>query len=1159
MTNTAGRHTMQFRAETRQAVGSLNELDAALVKTNDDLQRASSSSSMLGAKVSGSANEMDRALRKSGASVQQTGAALVKTGRDADAASLAMAKYSEAQARASKEADTLSRALAQQNAAMKRSKEGGGDSKEAERARRAEMQRLRALSQRLRLAEQIASRERRALDDEQRKEAQLDAQRRRAAREELQNVRRIAQARQRLAAQKAAALQKQQALAARQTQQRQASTTARLDVVGAAGTQAALAGAAAGAALLSGAISGVSIELLRSARAAGKFEQQIARTAAVTKDGQQNLVALKNAALDAGLSTAFSAQEAAEAQQMLAQAGFTAQQQIAALPDVLRLSSAGNLELAETANLASNVMSVYKFNADELGSVNDRLAGTFTRSNTTLSGLAKSFEFVGAQAKASGQDFDGVLAALGQLGNAGIQADKAGTGLRAALTSLEKTTPKAASALKKLGVETRTSDGQLRQLVDILDDLQRAGATNTQILEIFGKVGGTSVQVLLGQGIPALRKFQTELGNTAGLTAKIESSVLQTFEGRLQILSGTIDTARILIGDQMTPALGEMTEAITHQATAFIKDANNLKEFKTIGNDIVLVSANLAQMVALLIPKVAMLFGLFLEGGKQLGSFNDKIQTLQSYIPAFVLAEGAVGTLTGALSDNAKAGGEVGKSYQDATALGDRFAQQMQQLSARLDDVGHGINRNEVGASRMAKAWSSASKAVSEYRLELGGTSITLGRIATLTKGYAKDAKDALEGFLGLKKEIQKPVKTPKPKRRDSGAAQRRREQRANERAAEIELRALGERDKLKRIEIKLEADLERLRARKMGAAQRELEETRLRNRANEQTIQLLEKQDELERKKSARAEDARQQVNILRAGNTARAIQLQYQRDLWQIEQQRLEGGAKELAMLQASERMTERLDALAKQRADTDKKNAQLRARQTEQRVKEIEDAGTRLANAFSSFDDDKLGRIAQGFSGVTQEVLKTSSALVQLSDKGASAEQQFVAGVQGSASAFSAAADAFNLSQRAKSGVLAAFYTAEGFGQASVGNAPGSVAAFTAAGLHAAVAAGAGGGGAGGGAGGGGAGGSSPGEVSPGFASRGDTDAQQRTLARYIGDELDNRGGQTIIYQIHAEGAAFLSDEAGVRRSLESMQPPELQRVSDTQFRSLSRGSL
>ena len=108
-------------------------------------------------------------------------------------------------------------------------------------------------------------------------------------------------------------------------------------------------------------------------------------------------------ARELGATTVWSAKEAAEGMTYLSMAGFNAHQTMAAMPGMLSLASAGAMDLGQTADVASNILTGFGFKAEQMGYVSDVLAKTFTRSNTTLESLGNSFKYVGPAAANAGQ------------------------------------------------------------------------------------------------------------------------------------------------------------------------------------------------------------------------------------------------------------------------------------------------------------------------------------------------------------------------------------------------------------------------------------------------------------------------------------------------------------------------------------------------------------------------------------------------------------------------------------------------------------------------------------------------------------------------------------------------------------------------------------
>ena len=104
------------------------------------------------------------------------------------------------------------------------------------------------------------------------------------------------------------------------------------------------------------------------------FEQGMNKVAAVSGATEAEMAELTAIAKDLGATTSFSAAQAAEGLGFLAQAGFDATEAGRALPGVLQLAAAGGIQLAEAADIATNVLAGYGLEVDQLARVNDVLA-----------------------------------------------------------------------------------------------------------------------------------------------------------------------------------------------------------------------------------------------------------------------------------------------------------------------------------------------------------------------------------------------------------------------------------------------------------------------------------------------------------------------------------------------------------------------------------------------------------------------------------------------------------------------------------------------------------------------------------------------------------------------------------------------------------------
>ncbi|ARU88278.1 phage tail tape measure protein [Pseudomonas sp. M30-35] len=303
-----------------------------------------------------------------------------------------------------------------------------------------------------------------------------------------------------------------------------------------------------------------------------EFDASMSKVQALTRLDKQSpeLKALREQARQLGSSTQFTAVEAANAQGFLGMAGFKPQAIQDAMPGMLDLAKAGDSDLAQTADIASNILTGFNLQAKETGRLGDVLVGTFTRSNTNLQMLGETMKYVAPVASSVGQDIETVAAMAGKLGDAGIQGSMGGTALRAIISRLSAPPKMAAKALNQLGISAKDAQGNLRDMPTVLQEIydktkNMGDADRAGLLKgIAGEEAVSGLQVLVKQaGTGELQKFISTLRETRGeatLTAKVMGDNLK---GDIIALGSAWSNLGIEIQTQQDGPFRQLTQSIT--------------------------------------------------------------------------------------------------------------------------------------------------------------------------------------------------------------------------------------------------------------------------------------------------------------------------------------------------------------------------------------------------------------------------------------------------------------------------------------------------------------------------------------------------------------------------------------------------------------------
>jgi TP901 family phage tail tape measure protein len=300
-----------------------------------------------------------------------------------------------------------------------------------------------------------------------------------------------------------------------------------------------------------------------------KFEQSMARVQALTGATGRDFKRLSTKAKRLGQTTVFSASQAAEAMSFFALAGLDVQQIFTAIGPTLNLAAAGQIEIADAADIVAKVMAGMGIEANQLGHVVDVLAKAMTTANTDLQQLGDAMKFVGPIAKSAGVAFEEIVAKIQLLSNAGIQAEMAGTSLRGALLTLTSPSKEAAKKLEELDVVVLDAQRNVRQLADIIDDLHRGTAAMGKgerlgaLGQIFPTRQAAAMAELLSQGGRKLRAFTETLRASGGTAAFIAGVQLDTLRGTAVILKSTLEGLAITVGEALVKPLRATIVAVT--------------------------------------------------------------------------------------------------------------------------------------------------------------------------------------------------------------------------------------------------------------------------------------------------------------------------------------------------------------------------------------------------------------------------------------------------------------------------------------------------------------------------------------------------------------------------------------------------------------------
>ena len=314
-------------------------------------------------------------------------------------------------------------------------------------------------------------------------------------------------------------------------------------------------------------IRAVGQQFMQATQVFAEFERGMVRVGAVTNSlGSTAFAGLTDRAQDLAKTTEFTARQVSDAMGFMGMAGMKTNQIFEATPAVLQLASAGMVDVASAADTVTNIMAGYGLKTEDLNNANNVLVATFTNSNTSLQQLGQSFKYVGPVAKSAGVEFKEAAAVIGLMGNAGIQADMAGTALRGTIIKLLDPTAEGAKIMRQFGINVTDTNGKLKPMVEIFKQLEPIADDSAKMIELFGLRAGPGMQAALTQGTDALEKLIEKIDGAGNIAERVATAQMETLDGKIKIMKSNAEALQIALGAALEPTSTAFVNALSQAA-----------------------------------------------------------------------------------------------------------------------------------------------------------------------------------------------------------------------------------------------------------------------------------------------------------------------------------------------------------------------------------------------------------------------------------------------------------------------------------------------------------------------------------------------------------------------------------------------------------------
>lgn len=312
-----------------------------------------------------------------------------------------------------------------------------------------------------------------------------------------------------------------------------------------------------------------------SVKMAADFDEQMSTVQANSGATTAQLGQLREAALQAGASTVYTASESAGAINDLAKAGMSVSDILSGgLTASLNLAAAGQMDVGEAAEYMSQALTMFHLSGKDATSTADALAAGADKAVGDVSDFGEALNNCGAQANSFGMSVQETVGVLGLFAQNGQVGAEAGTQLKSMLMQLSKPSSEAKAEMDELGISLYDSSGkfvgmanlagQLKEKIGSLSEEQQHYAMAT----IFGTYATNGATYVMNAGKKGVEDW-TKAVSDSGFAAQQASNKTNNLKGDLKMLESATQSAMTKIGEGAQGPLRKLTQGLTDLITGF--------------------------------------------------------------------------------------------------------------------------------------------------------------------------------------------------------------------------------------------------------------------------------------------------------------------------------------------------------------------------------------------------------------------------------------------------------------------------------------------------------------------------------------------------------------------------------------------------------------
>ena len=310
-------------------------------------------------------------------------------------------------------------------------------------------------------------------------------------------------------------------------------------------------------------------------RMAADFDASMSTVQANTGASADEMNQLRQAAIDAGADTIYSATESADAINELGKAGLSTSDILSGgLSGALNLAASDGMEVGQAAEYMSSAMAQFNLTGADATHIADLLAAGAGEALGNVSDFGEALNNVGSTASKFGLSIDTTVGTLAAFAHQGIIGAEAGTQLRSVLLALTNQTEKQRKATEEYGISLYDAQGNFVGMSSLAGQLKEklGGLTqeqrNSAMATMFGSYAIQGANVLYAEGASGIDEW-TKKVSQSGYAADLAAKKNDNLKGDLENLSGSFESLMISLGEGGQGPLRSLVQTLDTLVDAF--------------------------------------------------------------------------------------------------------------------------------------------------------------------------------------------------------------------------------------------------------------------------------------------------------------------------------------------------------------------------------------------------------------------------------------------------------------------------------------------------------------------------------------------------------------------------------------------------------------